>query len=53
MTNWVDPQVLNSIEIDLKLKDDIRDLKAYLVSAKDTRDQYPPLSLSFFYLLIV
>lgn len=40
MTHWVDPTATNSIEIDLKLKDDIRDLKAYLFSSKDIPDQY-------------
>lgn len=40
MANWVDPLVTNSIEIDLKLKDDIRDLKAYLFSSKEIPDQY-------------
>ena len=41
MNHWVDPLVTNSIEIDLKLKDDIRDLKAYLFSSKDIPEQYP------------
>jgi len=40
MANWIDPVMANSIEIDLKLKDDIRDLKAYLFSSKDIPDQY-------------
>jgi len=40
MANWVDPAAANAIEIDLKLKDDIRDLKAYLFSSKEYPDQY-------------
>jgi len=40
MTHWGDPAMANSIEVDLKLKDDIRDLKAYLFSSKDIPDQY-------------
>eukprot|EP00026_Physarum_polycephalum_P019654 Phypoly_transcript_21773.p1 GENE.Phypoly_transcript_21773~~Phypoly_transcript_21773.p1 ORF type:complete len:186 (+),score=34.69 Phypoly_transcript_21773:71-559(+) len=40
MSHWVDPLATNSIEIDLKLKDDIRDLKAYLFSSKDIPEQY-------------
>jgi len=40
MTHWVDPLSPNCIEIDVKLKDDVRDLKAYLFSSKDIIETY-------------
>jgi len=40
MSHWLDPYMPNCIEIDVKLKDDVRDLKAYLFSSKDITDKY-------------
>lgn len=40
MAHWLDPYMPNCIEIDVKLKDDVRDLKAYLFSTKDIPDKY-------------
>jgi len=40
MAYWGDPNTPESIEIDAKLKDDVRDLKAYLFSSKDITEKY-------------
>jgi len=40
MSHWLDPYMPNCIEIDVKLKDDVRDLKAYLFSSKAIPDKY-------------
>lgn len=40
MAHWLDPYMPNCIEIDVKLKDDVRDLKAYLFSSKDVPEKY-------------
>jgi len=40
MEHWTDPTRPLSIDIDTKLKDDVRDLKAYIFSSKDIPDKY-------------
>eukprot|EP01132_Coremiostelium_polycephalum_P006640 gene6640-8215_t len=40
MNNWGDPFKAYTLEIDLKLKEDVRDLKTHLMSQKDIPEKY-------------